>query len=222
MNTFVKCAASFIFGVGIGFGGTMLFYNRRCKKLYEELLEADIADMKKYYEDKYGEKLPEKEDAKEEEDPNQILSPEHYMNKGPAEQSITRDYVFPKGQKIDYAAKYAGSEHPMDSDEDEGFNEELRERELRKNKGPKPIKKEEFGQIAYYDTYDLLYHTSTGAFENANLNEPIEELDLDEIESMLGNALIKYGFTEDDEQEELYVRNVERACDYHISKVFDD
>lgn len=95
--------------------------------------------------------------------------------------------------------------------------EEIKEanRYAKERRKPKMISSDvfEYEGRGVYDKCDLYYyvHDDTLATE--------EEEMIDDVERVVGDALDKYGFRENDE-DEIYVRNFSEMTDYRITKMF--
>lgn len=112
----------------------------------------------------------------------------------------------------DYASFYkkndpAEQEHPEDDGE---------EKVKDKKRLPRIIKAEEFGEKGFTEAY-LDFYTIDQALVVADDTEAKE---IDEVRDWIGDALDKYGFSQNDE-EKIYVRNYDRKTDYEILKVWD-
>lgn len=86
-----------------------------------------------------------------------------------------------------------------------------------RNKPPKPIKAVDFGQDSSYETSTLYYYVEDDALVLED-QTPFDEYP-DEQE-LLGDALDKFKFKDDEDQTEIYVRNYARRTDYEVIKVF--
>ena len=183
---------------------------------YEEILAKDLTDMEKYYEGKHPEKDPR---------PNGYLqSKEEKVN---GQKIVTMGGDYKKPNPVDYASMYdpAQSEHPEEDTEDirddddasEYINNEFK---ANKKRAPKMIKAAEFGTEDGFSTQTLLYYTENERLtiheQEGNVDDMIYD---DELEDYVGDALVKFGFTQNDE-ERIYVRNYAMATDFEIVKVF--
>lgn len=141
---------------------------------------------------------------------------------GPDIQDDNQKYEKPEYVEYDKRFKQAEQDAPEATDGDnyqENYSQGeavRKDRESAKAKGPKLIKAEDFGSESYLDAVTLLYYVDDGVLTSED--EEVYE-DLDEVEDMLGDALRKFGFDQNDEPT-IYVRNYDRACDYEIIKVF--
>lgn len=116
-----------------------------------------------------------------------------------------------------YAEVYtdsAKSEHPEDDSEGEPDYVEEPEvnEEIKKYKKPRLIKEEEFGELAGIEKQTLKYWT----YDDTLTTEENEELK--DQEFYVGDCLTKYGFKDNDEEREIFVRNGRLGTDYDIVK----
>ena len=119
-----------------------------------------------------------------------------------------------------YAAMYKGSasdyEHPVDSDEDEEDLALEATIEHRKNmtKKPKIISAEAAADLdAYIDHSVLLYYVEDEVLATENDEE------ITDPETFIGDALTKYGFIDNEDEEIIYVMNYELDTCYEIQKM---
>lgn len=116
-----------------------------------------------------------------------------------------------------YAEVYTDSakhEHPEDDSEEEPYFVEEPEvnEEIKKYKKPRLIKEEEFGELAGIEKQTLKYWT----YDDTLTTEENEELK--DQEFYVGDCLTKYGFKDNDEEREIFVRNGRLGTDYDIVK----
>jgi len=192
-------------GIAIGY-----FAGRYVTKIhYEEIMEKERKDMREYYEGKHPEKPP---------------MPEYSMTQNVEVHNMTEEYVKPN--KVDYTKYYqtdpAESESPSEDapSVDEDDLGEVITADYKKNskKPTKIIKADEFGDQPGFNTMELVYYQEN---EVLTLKEGSEEdiIYFDEIEDLIGDALVKFGFADNDETC-IFVRNYSRGCDFEIIKVF--
>lgn len=188
-----------ITGIVVGFATG--YYVAKCH--FKQLHEADMQDMREYYEGKHPEK-PEYES-------------EHKVD------VHTMDEPYEKPNKVDYQQFYDPSESESPKDdipEDENDTGSYMTNEYKKNKNRAPIiiKKGEYGDMDNWKTMDLKYYQES---ETLTFVEGDEEdmIYFDEIEDVVGNSLVKFGFADNDEPV-IFVRNFSRGCDFRIEKVF--
>lgn len=140
---------------------------------------------------------PDMAEAKE------VSNPYNYAFKRSADE-------FVKGSYIDSAK----TEHPEDDSEEEPDYVEEPEvnEEIKKYKKPRLIKEEEFGELAGIEKQTLKYWT----YDDTLTTEENEELK--DQEFYVGDCLTKYGFKDNDEEREIFVRNGRLGADYDIVK----
>ena len=89
---------------------------------------------------------------------------------------------------------------------------------LERNKGdkakPKIIRASEFDEYEFHDKVTLYYHTEDGVLSTED-----GEI-VDDVEAYIGDALTKFGYADNDDEEVIYVRNINRGTDYEVAKVF--
>ena len=232
MNNLIKYLITFAIGAASGSGITYILV----KKKFEKKADDEIAEMKEYYDHHaltYEELVARgriadggrKEEKKEED------IPQSYQSSAPKEGKLVRGTGSKKAVPIDYTAFYkseddtdpAESEHPMDDDEE--MQKEYQgsvlteEYQQAKHREPRMIKHSDFGSEPHYTTQTLIYYTEDDILTLGEDQSEEEVADFDEIESMIGDALTKYGFVDNDE-DHIYVRNDQRCCDYEIVKVY--
>ena len=106
----------------------------------------------------------------------------------------------------------AKTEHPEDDSEDDFVEEPEVNEEIKKYKKPRLIKEEEFGELAGIEKQTLKYWT----YDDTLTTEENEELK--DQEFYVGDCLTKYGFKDNDEEREIFVRNGRLGTDYDIVK----
>lgn len=119
---------------------------------------------------------------------------------------------------------YEGSLHPVDSDEDEDYDEEelynegLRaslEHEAKRTMLPRIIREEEYGNIASHRQESLFYYQGNNILVTED-DEEIHDLPL-----VVGECLDKFDFRHNDEKR-ICVRNYKLGVDYEVIKVAGD
>lgn len=118
----------------------------------------------------------------------------------------------------DIYGRLAEEEHPeddepADEDMDDILNAEDFEKEKKIGHGPKIIKASEYGEDPKLDCKQLIYYT-----DDETLATEEDEI-VDDISGLIGDALTKYGFINNNEEDSIYVRNECRGTDYEIIKV---
>lgn len=209
----LKYALIFLAGAGVGAGISALFF----KKKYVEVLKKSDEELKKM--DEYYQNELNKAYGVNEKEPEDDISPETKERLRRVEKGIDDLLKEKKPEKrqgsfaTDYTSYYrtedpAESEHPRE--EEEPVKHEPQP--------PKLIRAAMFGQDGY-STRVLYYYTEDDALipEGGTYDDIV---DTDEVADSIGNALIKYGFADVNNLErEIFVRNFDRKCDYHIIKV---
>lgn len=183
------------------------------KRKYDKMVNEKISALDEYYKTYYG-------DGGWSDDVSDVESfteVEEDVQESPGKMEMKVDT-----HKVDYTSYFKSekelseAEHPMES----GYGEvEETEEEAKETKSPKFIKAIDYGSGGF-GTMDLLYYQDNDTLViDDEVNQEVLT-DFDEIESMIGDALTKYGFKEDDEPV-IYIRNYSRNRDYMITKVFD-
>lgn len=118
----------------------------------------------------------------------------------------------------DIYGRLAEEEHPeddepADEDMDDIVNAEDFEKEKKMGPGPKIIKASEYGEDPKLDCKQLIYYT-----DDETLATEEDEI-VDDVSGLIGDALTKYGFINNDGEDSIYVRNERRGTDYEIIKV---
>jgi len=230
MNNLIKYLITFAIGAASGSGITYILV----KKKFEKKADDEIAEMKEYY-DHHAltyEELVKRgqiaDDRRKEEKKEDI--PQSYQSSAPKEGKLVRGSGVKKAVPIDYTTFYkqeddtdpAESEHPRDDEETQKEYQGsvlTQEHQQAKHREPRIIKHSDFGSEPHYTTQTLIYYTEDDILTLGEDQSEEEVADFDEIESMIGDALTKYGFV-DNNEDRIYVRNDQRCCDYEIVKVF--
>lgn len=210
----VKYALIFLAGAGVGAGVSAFFF----KKKYVEVLKKSDEELKKM--DEYYQKELDKAyntaSDKEEDD----ISPETKERLRRVEKGIDdllKEQKKPEKRQGSFATDYTSYYRTEDPAESEHPREE-EEKPVREPQPPKLIRAAMFGQDGY-STRVLYYYTDDDTLipEGGTYDDIV---DTDEVADSIGNALIKYGFADVNNLErEIFVRNFDRKCDYHIIKV---
>lgn len=197
MNT-MKYVLIFLAGVGAGAGGCAIYFKRKCDALVKKH-DKELDEMDRYYQDNCNNcsiaaSLDEEVEEEKEEEPK------------PCESK-------PEKRKGSFATPY-GSYYSSEDAAEKEHPQEDEYVEIVKT-APKVIKKRDFGCDGY-STRVLYYYTEDDALipEESTYEDII---DTDEVKDMLGNALDKYDFTTNDD-DEICIRNFDRKCDYRIIK----
>lgn len=185
-----------IFLVGFMAGGVAS--GLYAKKKYEKILKDEQDDISETLSD-----VTDKEysDLEPEEESKPVEPPKEYSGNSLSGGRTVEEYY-------NYGSNYdAGEEMTKESEE----NSKL---------APKIIKASDYGTNPIYEPQTLLYYTDNDVL-TTETDEIIGEgeKDLDEIRSVIGDALTKFGFKDSDE-DRIFVRNFKRNADYEIIKVF--
>ena len=223
----IKYIITGILSAGAGLIGGYLLGSNRAQASAQVHADAQIKGMEAYYKNKYG--VTDDDDDMSEvleenvvhtdvvEDFSEVEASEETIPTV-SEDSLTRNKEIDTNA-VDYTRYYGGNTGMSDTEYDENYALG-KQRSMEKKKGPHLIKSEDFGVIPGYSTRHMLYYqyNDTLVIDDDQDEEVIE--DFNEIESIIGDALTKYGFRDNDE-EIIYVRNDKRDTDYEIEKVFD-
>lgn len=125
-----------------------------------------------------------------------------------------------KRQYSDLVKRYVPE--PLEDDEDPAEEatvvaDNIQEHLEKTHDRTKILKPEHFGELTEYECETLRYyvHDKTLVHEDESI--------VDDPAFLLGDALDRYGWADDDEEEEdLYVRNYKLQRDYEVVKVFDE
>lgn len=113
----------------------------------------------------------------------------------------------------DYYVDSSKKEHPEDDEEEGEFVEVPNEdKEIKKYKKPRLIKEEEFGELSGYEKDTLKYYVEDDILCDEN-NEVLDE------EYYLGDAMNKFGFKDNPDESEIFVRNSNLGMDFNVCKV---
>lgn len=97
---------------------------------------------------------------------------------------------------------------------DDPSEEYFEEHQKEKNRQPKIISEKSLGDIpAYYDEKTLFY------YDDDDVLVTEEEEEIHDRERFIGDALTKYGFADNDDEERIFVRNFEQNTVYEVQKV---
>lgn len=210
----LKYALIFLAGAGVGGGVSAFFF----KKKYVEVLKKSDEELKKmdeYYQNELDKAYKTTSDETEDD-----VSPETKERLRKVEKGIDellKEQKKPEKRQGSFATDYTTYYHTEDPAESEHPREE-EEKPVRESQPPKLIRAAMFGQDGY-STRVLYYYTEDDTLipEGGTYDDIV---DTDEVADSIGNALIKYGFADVNNLErEIFVRNFDRKCDYHIIKV---
>ena len=203
MNGFIKSAFIFVLGAGTGALGSAYFYMKKAEKACKEYEEQCRAD----YEELYA-----LQRAKEEYSSSSLENSSGEKiktNSEPVERSKERvDYRKYSKPDVDEVIRKAEEkllkeEKPMEEDDP-----------VSDLKGPRIIRKEEYGEDRSLDSEELYYYTDDDVLAD-EYNEIIDE---DTQPYLIGDALDKFNFRNNSDRYR-YVRNEKYGKDYRIEKI---
>lgn len=209
----LKYALIFLAGAGVGAGVSAFFF----KKKYVEVLKKSDEELKKmdeYYRKELDKAYKTTSDEAEDDISTEAEERLHELEKGIDDLLKVKK---PEKRQGSFATDYTSYYHTEDPAESEHPREE-EEKPVRESQPPKLIRAAMFGQDGY-STRVLYYYTDDDTLipEGGTYDDIV---DTDEVADSIGNALIKYGFADVNNLErEIFVRNFDRKCDYHIIKV---
>lgn len=153
------------------------------------------------------------EDFREEEDDSGNDTGEDTNNQ-PDEKEDYTEYAEAYNPGLgDYYVDSSKKEHPEDDEEEGEFVEVPNEdKEIKKYKKPRLIKEEEFGELSGYEKDTLKYYVEDDILCDEN-NEVLDE------EYYLGDAMNKFGFKDNPDESEIFVRNSNLGMDFNVCKV---
>ena len=210
----LKYALIFLAGAGVGAGVSAFFF----KKKYVEVLKKSDEELKKM--DEYYQNELDKAYRTTSDDTEDDISPETKERLRKVEKGIDellKEQKKPEKRQGSFATDYTSYYQTEDPAESEHPREE-EEPVKHEPQPPKLIRAAMFGQDGY-STRVLYYYTEDGTLipEGGTYDDIV---DTNEVADSIGNALIKYGFADVNNLErEIFVRNFDRKCDYHIIKV---
>ena len=228
MNKLISYGITFLAG---GVIGALISHFVTKEKTVNEA-QKKLDQMHEYYEEEYGhldipQELTEMEDNKETKT-NELIHATRSQDPivRPTQETQYHDYTQYYQANVDPAEE----EHPEEDDpadeemalasQGEYLTRELRlERAANRDRPPKIIKQEECGSNPAYKEISLTYCVAD--------NKLIEDVggdcyydadeDLDAVSDLIGDALDKYGFRDNDE-DSICVRNYKYGIDYNIVK----
>ena len=215
----MKTFLAFIGGAGLGVLGSAIFCRLRYKKQYDAKLEEEIQKIRDFY-------------AEDAEKQRQEIVRETRKGLNEYKETVNQyDNITlssSKGPAIDIRENSSANDYTQYShkDEDESRNEDLgeiatQERAEEYKKPPKLIKASEFGDNPAYSALYIYYYTENGVLTLADDYDKETVTSFEEAKEYIGDALTKYNFIDEDNDEEvIYVRNYRLSTDYCITKVF--
>lgn len=212
-----------IFASGLAIGGVVGF--RKAGNFYKKVMADEINErVEALTKHETAVNILDEDQLQEDDMPDA----EMYKPEGkPVEETKTDSKFKPRGSfATDYSAMY---EHPLDDDEMEEIekidNWRNAEDSLKHNEmSPVVIPKTQFGELANFNQVYMTYYTGSETFVvDGDSPQVFEAKDLDEIRSMLGDAIEQCGFKDSDD-EEICIRNFARGTDFSIVKAenFED
>lgn len=218
MKGIVKILGAFVIGMLAGGSGSYFFTKKKMEEKASNDIKEATDEIRKYYQDKMGK---DNEAKKDEPKKDKDDSPFAKSNPNPARSQHKEAAFVREGGDVDYTSFFRNREHPEDDapEEDEGNSGEEFTNDHAKNRTrrPKPIKVEDFGQDPSYETSTLLFYVEDQALVYED-QSPMD--DYPNEDELLGDALDKFGWKDDEEETEIYVRNFARRTDYEVIKVF--
>lgn len=243
---FVKGFITFLFGAAVGGSTAALITYRLTVNKWEVIADERVKSMQEYVDelrakDEAGELLSQLNYSSDQEirdgeknDKSEQSSCEVEVSGGVGDTGNHRagaiDYTsfYQKEYPKMMAEREAPSE-PIDPDDTDidpetdaedvlsRHNRRIQEM-LERNQGdkakPKIIRASEFDEYEFHDKVTLYYHTEDGVLSTED-----GEI-VDDVEAYIGDALTKFGYADNDDEEVIYVRNINRGTDYEVAKVY--
>lgn len=233
VKSFLLFIGGLVIGGGAGVFGTKKYFQNKYQKRYEE----DHDALEEYYRrtDEYI-----RQDT-DEEDPEDEINPPNETNSRPGGRMSAEERATVKeklNRNWEGTTNYAGmyrerngyterkmveAQHPLDQgeygeeDPEDGTEtpEEIafNEHQKNKHKSPKIISAETYSELPAHIDQEVLYFYSYDEVLCDDNEEPIEE-----PEKIVGDALTKYGFIDNDERC-IFVMNYQLDTCYEIQKI---
>ncbi len=220
-------AGGLVIGGAAGILGTKKYFQDKYQKQYEK----DHNDLEAYY--KHVDEYSRQEHDQHEEEDNEVNPEESDTKPGGRMSQEERAAVKEKLKKnwkgtTNYANMYrekhadeeedlAEKEYPTEEDDEEDINPEdedhFNEHQKNRNKSPKIISAEAYSNLPAYVDQEVLYYYSIDSILCDENEEPVEEPG-----RLVGDALDKYGFA-DNEERLIFVMNYALDTCYEIQKV---
>jgi hypothetical protein len=210
----------FILGAGVGSGITYLIMKREYTRQMQE-------EMNKVDQDAYNRARAYFENKEIEESEAKAAKAEKMYSKD-AEKALI-DYRGESSDEEDLAEAESPSEYDEDDPEDmmnKEYNDVVEQTEIEENiqealeksrPKVKVLTPEHFGEIAGYQCETLKFY----AHDKILIHEDGELVE--DVEFLLGDALDRYGWADDDSDEDpLYARNYALQRDYDVEKILDE
>lgn len=196
----------FTFGVVAGGSVATLFWREKWRDKYRKEADEKVQSMKEYVDElrKYGDPKGETN--------NQLQYMKTEINSNTSSRTEKDRNAYTKYSDIYCPTpitekELAEMEHPTD-DAEEDLNK------MTSTMEPRIIRADEYEGVNWYDRVCLLYYQEDGVLAFEDTAKPV----LDQ-EQLIGDALTKFGFTDNDE-EVIYVRNDNRGSLYEIVKIY--
>lgn len=230
MTRLITCAISFVAGGAIGALISHVITKEKMLNRSQERLNV----MHEYYEERFGHVdipqellVADETKVKDETETSDIInttrSQEPIVRATPIEEYV--DYTKYYNSQVDPAENESPSDDIPEDDEalelasqGEWITREAKiEHAANKNRSPKIIRAEECGNDPTYRVIYLTYCTEDGSLVEDQGDVFYDEDDIGIVGDMIGDALDKYGFRNNDESV-IYVRNFAYMVDYEITK----
>lgn len=211
MNKVIIFLGGLVSGMAAGLVVGKFYY----KKIYDTKIEEKINDLEEYYVKRDPYARQSSEEVKETEDENDMSDEEKSMDI-PEERSRWRHKNDVK-EKIDYTAYYKKDDISEEEiAESVQRNEELEE--IRKSgKPPKIISVNALDDYPEeYDRESLIYYYYDQTLTDENDNV------IEDVQLTIGDALYKYDFCDNEEEEDMWVVNFELEKIYQVTKILED
>ena len=206
----MKASTSFIAGLAIGAVGGIVAGAAYMKRQMEAYIDEQVdEEVKRFVDDYFARK-----EADEEEEEDDIFEEEDpYENPLNTYNSLQQNYHKPEPSKI---FRDPLAEHPEEPDEESDILEENPVKPKKEDddmKDPKLISEDKFDSEPEYEKETLYYYQGDDVLTDEDEHEVDNQLEL------VGDALDKFGFRDNDEQV-IHVRNFEKKVDYEVIKAF--
>lgn len=224
-----------IFAGGLIVGGVSSLF--ACKKYYRKKANDEIESVERAFTERLNEIEEEKRDALDVAE-EALLSANDYHREDPGARELiknrsTLDGILKskKADRVDYVTYAKNSketievdDHPTDDEpeEDEDYGSDSNEAIMELGNGrdhikePYEINYREYGSLPTYDFKELYYYQGDNTLVDA---EGDSEDIIDNPEYLVGDVLVKSGYTKNDEKS-IYIRNEYSSCDFEVMKVF--
>lgn len=210
----MKASTSFIAGLAIGAAGGIVAGATYMKRKMDEYIEDQVdEEVRKFVDDYFARKEEEAEESdisEDEDEPDD--NPYHTYNS--LNENLQKNYHKPDPSKI---FRDPLMEHPEEPEDEHDILDENPTRKEKKEdddmKDPKLISEDKFDEDIEFDKETLYYYQGDDVLTDEDEHEVDNQLEL------VGDALDKFGFRDNDEQV-IHVRNFEKKVDYEVIKAF--